>query len=71
MASVKKQVGFLQLFYSRSDCLQSRPRFRQVEQGLADGPWSLTEHGKKAELKLKTNPYDLECWNILVREAQV
>ena len=42
-----------------------------MEQGLADGPWSLTDHGKKAESKLKANPCDLESWNSLVREAQV
>ncbi len=42
-----------------------------------DGPvvfqqgWSFTEHGKKAEGKLVTNPYDLEAWSVLVREAQV
>ena len=33
--------------------------------------WSFTEHGKKAEMKLVTNPYDLEAWSVLVREAQV
>ena len=43
----------------------------KVERGLADGPWSLSDHGKKCELKLKSNPYDLESWNMLVREAQV
>jgi hypothetical protein len=43
----------------------------QVERGLAEGPWSLNDHGKKCETKLKSNPYDLECWNVLVREAQV
>ena len=42
-----------------------------------DGPgvfqqgWSFTEHGKKAEVKLVNNPYDLEAWSVLVREAQV
>ncbi|XP_064401775.1 cleavage stimulation factor subunit 3-like [Halichondria panicea] len=41
-----------------------------------DGPgvfqqgWSFTEHGKKAEVKLVNNPYDLEAWSVLVREAQ-
>ena len=42
-----------------------------VERGLARGPWSLTEHGKKAEERLKTSPNDVESWNVLVREAQV
>ncbi len=42
-----------------------------VEVGLAGGPWSLTDHGKKAEEKIRTNPYDWESWNVLIREAQV
>ena len=25
----------------------------------------------KAEQKLKIHPYDLECWNILIKDAQV
>ena len=42
-----------------------------VERGLAEGPWSLTDHGKKAEQRLNGHPYDLEAWNVLIREAQV
>lgn len=42
-----------------------------VEQGLAKGPWSFTDHGKKAEERIKANPHDVESWNVLVREAQV
>lgn len=42
-----------------------------LEAGLAAGPWSLTDYGKRAEMKLKTNPYDLESWSVLLREAQV
>lgn len=42
-----------------------------MEQGLAEGPWSLTDHGRRAEMKLKSNLYDLEAWSVLVREAQV
>ena len=42
-----------------------------VEAGLAEGPWSLTDHGRRAEVKLRSNPYDLEAWSVLVREAQV
>lgn len=42
-----------------------------VEQGLAKGPWSFTDHGKKAEEKIRANPHDVESWNVLVREAQV
>lgn len=38
---------------------------------ISESPWSLTEHGRKAELKLKSNVYDLEAWSILIREAQV
>ena len=38
---------------------------------MAGGPWSLTDHGKKAEMKLQANPYDLESWSVLIREAQV
>lgn len=37
---------------------------------ISESPWSLTEHGRKAELKLKSNVYDLEAWSILIREAQ-
>ena len=67
--TVKKQV-----FTLRAQCwvrLTDVEFCRQVEQGLADGPWSFSEHGKKCEAKLKSSPYDLECWNVLVREAQV
>lgn len=39
--------------------------------GVFQQGWSFTEHGKKAEIKLMTNPYDLEAWSVLVREAQV
>ena len=42
-----------------------------VEVGLAEGPWSLTDHGRRAETKLRSNLYDLEAWSVLVREAQV
>ena len=42
-----------------------------VEVGLAEGPWSLTDHGRRAEMKLKSNLYDLEAWSVLIREAQV
>ena len=38
---------------------------------ISESPWSLTEHGRKAEIKLKSNVYDLEAWSILIREAQV
>ena len=38
---------------------------------ISESPWSLTEHGRKAELKLKSNVYDLEAWSVLIREAQV
>lgn len=44
---------------------------KMVEVGLAEGPWSLTDHGRRAEMKLRTNQYDLEAWSVLVREAQV
>ena len=44
---------------------------KMVEVGLAEGPWSLTDHGRRAEMKLKSNLYDLEAWSILIREAQV
>lgn len=42
-----------------------------VEVGLAEGPWSLTDHGRRAEIKLRSNMYDLEAWSVLIREAQV
>jgi len=38
---------------------------------ISESPWSLTDHGKKAELKLKSNIFDLEAWSVLCREAQV
>ena len=38
---------------------------------ISESPWSLTEHGRKAEVKLKSNVYDLDAWSILLREAQV
>ena len=38
---------------------------------VSESPWSLTDHGRKAELKLKSNVYDLEAWSVLIREAQV
>lgn len=44
---------------------------KMVEVGLAEGPWSLTDHGRRAEMKLKSNLYDLEAWSVLIREAQV
>lgn len=38
---------------------------------ISESPWSLTEHGRKAEIKLKSNIYELEAWSVLIREAQV
>lgn len=38
---------------------------------ISESPWSLTDHGRKAEVKLKSNVYDLEAWSVLIREAQV
>ena len=38
---------------------------------ISESPWSLTDHGRKAEIKLKSNVYDLEAWSVLIREAQV
>ena len=38
---------------------------------VSESPWSLTDHGRKAEIKLKSNVYDLEAWSVLIREAQV
>eukprot|EP00117_Sycon_ciliatum_P000635 scpid104056/ scgid6622/ Cleavage stimulation factor subunit 3; CF-1 77 kDa subunit; Cleavage stimulation factor 77 kDa subunit len=32
--------------------------------------WSKTDRGMKAEEKLDENLYDLEAWNVLIREAQ-
>ncbi|XP_036390815.1 cleavage stimulation factor subunit 3-like [Megalops cyprinoides] len=31
----------------------------------------IPEKVKKAEKKLEENPYDLDAWSILIREAQV
>ena len=33
--------------------------------------WSVEEQGKKAEERLTVDPYDVEAWNKLIREAQV
>ncbi|KAI6649345.1 Cleavage stimulation factor subunit 3 [Oopsacas minuta] len=33
-------------------------------------PWSTTAEGQRAEGKLKSNPYDIDAWGILIREAQ-
>ena len=33
--------------------------------------WSVEEQGKKAEERLAVDPYDVEAWNKLIREAQV
>jgi len=41
------------------------------EKGLTSGPWSLTDQGQLAELKLKNKPYDLDSWETLIKEAQV
>lgn len=38
---------------------------------ISESTWSLTDHGRKAEAKLKSNIYDLEAWSVLIREAQV
>ena len=38
---------------------------------MPSGPWALTDHGKRAEMKIKNNPYDLDSWAVLLREAQV
>ena len=42
-----------------------------VNYAISESVWSLTDHGRKAETKLKSNIYDLEAWSILIREAQV
>ena len=26
---------------------------------------------QKAEAKLKVHPYDMECWNVMIKDAQV
>lgn len=41
------------------------------EVDVLSGSWSLTDHGNKAESKIRISPFDLESWNVLVREAQV
>ena len=59
--TVVKQI--LKLPTHRSSTLQ--------EVGLASGPWSLTDHGKRAEMKINHNPFDIDSWEVLLREAQV
>ena len=59
-------------FRSRDPGLKlPRVNIKMVEVGLAEGPWSLTDHGRRAEMKLRSNVYDLEAWSVLIREAQV
>lgn len=43
-------------------------RFCDVLQAAAE---YIPEKVKKAEKKLEENPYDLDAWSILIREAQV
>ena len=31
----------------------------------------MTDHGKRAEMKISMNPFDLDSWEVLLREAQV
>lgn len=38
---------------------------------LQAAPEYIPEKVKKAEKKLEENPYDLDAWSILIREAQV
>ena len=33
--------------------------------------WNLSEPGRKAESLLVENPYDVDAWGVLIREAQV
>ena len=42
--------------------------FYFLSQGAGD---YVPEKVKKAEKKLEENPYDLDAWSILIREAQV
>ena len=67
------KAGFGKVKIVLSVCSQTTSALSNIFQGssLAEGPWSLTDHGKKAEKKVKENPYDLESWSVLVREAQV
>ena len=33
--------------------------------------WTLSDRGRKAESILSENPYDVDAWGVLLREAQV
>ena len=33
--------------------------------------WTLSDRGRKAEIILAENPYDVDAWGVLLREAQV
>ena len=35
------------------------------------GSWSTSDRGRKADGRLKENPWDVDAWGVLVREAQV
>ena len=33
--------------------------------------WNVSDRGRKAEGLLSENPYDVDAWGVLIREAQV
>ena len=33
--------------------------------------WTITDRGRKAESILAENPFDVDAWGVLLREAQV
>lgn len=37
----------------------------------SDESWSMTDYGKRAEAKISVHPFDLDSWEVLLREAQV
>ncbi|XP_019857540.1 PREDICTED: cleavage stimulation factor subunit 3 [Amphimedon queenslandica] len=36
----------------------------------SDESWSMTDYGKRAEAKISVHPFDLDSWEVLLREAQ-
>ena len=69
LLSVLNRSGDLRSTYQPADSVNAGED--SSKKALIDGPWSTTEHGKKAEMKLEKNPCDVESWSVLIREAQV
>ncbi|KAG8541024.1 hypothetical protein GDO81_029857 [Engystomops pustulosus] len=52
------------------ELFQSNNDGRYIEDPIIQAAEYVPEKVKKAEKKLEDNPYDLDAWSILIREAQ-